>query len=170
MININLEDYYLVKPDSIECISDDDIYIDIQLENDNTYYIVGINDLILSHNCDGDSITALLVNFFSKWEGLYDLGIVYRVITPLLVLKKGNIKKYFYSLEDFNKWQQTNNIKNWTDVLYKKGLGSLEEDEFKDMMTNPKTLKFIKDENFKESLDTWFLKDTEKRKNKILKA
>lgn len=55
---------------------------------------------------DGDHITALLINFFSNWIELFEWGMIYRILTPLLVLKKTNKKLYFYTNIEFENWNK----------------------------------------------------------------
>jgi DNA topoisomerase-2 len=112
---------------------------------------------------DGDSITGLLLNFFSKWKELFDMGMIYRVMTPLLVIKKGKNVKYFYTNEEWLDFQAKNTLSGY-DIEYKKGLGSLEDTEYQEMIQNPRKIKFTLDENSKTLLDAWFGEDVEKRK------
>ena len=120
---------------------------------------------------DGDHITALLINFFSNWIELFEWGMIYRILTPLLVIKKKNKKLYFYKNIEFENWNKKNTLNGW-EVLYKKGLGSLEEDEFKEMLTNTKTIQITKDDLYDKNLNIWFSKDDielENRKRELLK-
>lgn len=112
---------------------------------------------------DGDSITGLLLNFFAKWEELFELGMIYRVMTPLLVIKKGKNTKYFYTNEEWLEYQSKNSLSGYS-IEYKKGLGSLEDEEYQEMIQNPRKIKFTLDENSKTLLDAWFGDDVDKRK------
>lgn len=119
---------------------------------------------------DGTSINCLLINFFYKyWPELFERGIMYRVVTPLLVAQKGKEKKLFYNAEEFNAWEKkTKDNQKW-DIEYKKGLAALLPDEFKEIITNPILIKLTTDEKSKECLRSWFGEDTLTRKEKLLK-
>jgi DNA topoisomerase-2 len=117
---------------------------------------------------DGDSIVALLLNFFaSNWKELFDLGMIYRVITPLLVASKGKVDKLFYTEDEWLEYQKNNSIVG-TNVSFKKGLGSLSSELYKQMMENPKKIKLSWDDTTKELLDVWFGNDSELRKKMLL--
>ena len=118
---------------------------------------------------DGDSIASLLINFFNKyWPELFDNGIIYKVMTPIVVAKKGKNVKNFYSQLEYDDWyHKTSSISTW-DIQYKKGLASLEDAEYEEIIKNPKVIKISNDKKYKESLDTWFGKDSNPRKEKLL--
>lgn len=163
-IEIDLSDYTLYRPNKIiKNKNKETKFVDIQLEDHNTFFIKGDNGLILTHNCDGDSICGLLFNFFAKWKELFELGMIYRVITPLLVIKKGKEKKFFYTQEEWTAYQTKNSLNGW-EILYKKGLGSLENDEYKEMIQNPRKVKIIWDETSQKLLECWFSDNVELRK------
>ena len=91
---------------------------------------------------DGNSIAGLLLNFFNKyWPNLFDRNMVFKVETPIVV--------------SINK-------------KYKKGLAALVDDEYQEIINNPKLTKIKKDELSDEYLDIWFGKNSELRKNQIL--
>jgi len=88
-MNIDLSEYKLIRPDSIEVKESIKTFYDIDVEDDHTFYIVGENDLILSHNCDGNSIASLLLNFFYRyWPDMFDRRMICKVETPLVVAEK----------------------------------------------------------------------------------
>ena len=128
--------------------------------------------LILSDaDVDGNSISALLINFFNKyWPQLFERGMVYKVETPIVVSinKKSKKKLLFYSQTEYNDWSKDNDLKLW-DIKYKKGLAALVDDEYFEIINNPKLTKIEKDELSDEYLEIWFGKNSELRKNQILK-
>lgn len=72
---------------------------------------------------DGAAIELLLITFFYTYmRPLVEKGKLYRAVTPLYIVRKGNNEEYFYSDEEYNKWIPEH--KNW-DVLRCKGLGEL---------------------------------------------
>lgn len=120
---------------------------------------------------DGNSIAAQLLNFFAKyWPELFEMGIVHKVMTPLVVAKKGKQLLTFYTNEEFEHWmnKKTTNVSTWS-IEYKKGLAALEDDEYEEIIKNPKTVKIKFDSESKDSLEAWFGKDSTPRKERLLK-
>lgn len=121
---------------------------------------------------DGSSISALLINFFYKyWSDLFKLGYIYKSETPIVIStnKKTKNKLKFYKQRDFNEWiENCKDIEKW-DIKYKKGLASLTEDEYKEIIENPILTQISIDDKSKHSLNVWFGKDTKYRKNELLK-
>ena len=118
---------------------------------------------------DGDSIAGLLINFFGRyWPEIFEQEVVCRVVTPIVVAKKGKDKKSFYTSEEFNEWvTDKSKIKGW-DIEYKKGLAALEDEEYKEIIKTPKLFILEKGDNFHATLNHWFSKDPMHRKANIL--
>jgi DNA topoisomerase-2 len=118
---------------------------------------------------DGDSIAGLLMNFFGKyWPELFDQGRICRVMTPLVVAKKGTETLSFYSNTDFEEWMgKAKDLKKW-DVAYKKGLAALEDAEYKEIIQNPNLFAVSGGKELKPTLEAWFAGDSSIRKQKIL--
>jgi len=118
---------------------------------------------------DGDAISASLINFFAKyWPELFDEGRIFKVMTPLVVAKNKKSKKEFYTNDEYEQWVNSiSDIKKW-DIEYKKGLASLEDDEYEKIINNPNLVKLTKDENYSSTLASWFAGDSSERKEKIL--
>jgi len=118
---------------------------------------------------DGDSIAGLLINFFGRyWPEMFDDDMICRVMTPLVVAKKQGEKMSFYTSDDFEQWsKKSSNTKGW-DVEYKKGLAALEDDEYREIIQNPKMFTIQKGDNFQATLNHWFSKNPMYRKAKIL--
>lgn len=169
-MNINLSEYKLIRPDSITIGDGVNKFYDIEIEDDHTFYVVGENDLILSHNCDGNAISALLINFFHRyWPEMFDRKMIYKVETPIVVAipKKGK-KLIFYSQTEYNDWASKADFKQY-EIKYKKGLGALVDDEYDAIINNPKMTLITKDDVCGDSLETWFGKNSELRKTELLK-
>lgn len=119
---------------------------------------------------DGHSISAALINFFYKfWPELYEMNVIYKVYTPLLVAKQGKQNQYFYTDDEFTQWEKKNDSKKWN-IAYKKGLGALGDEEYRDMFISPKAVLISKDEAATESLECWFGKNADLRKEKLMMA
>jgi len=119
---------------------------------------------------DGNSIAAQLINFFAKyWPELFEMGVVYKVMTPLVVAKRGSTIKSFYTNQEFEKWinQSGANPSAWN-IEYKKGLAALEDDEYEEIIKNPNVVQLKIDKNSKDSLEAWFGADSQPRKEKLL--
>jgi len=117
---------------------------------------------------DGNHIAATLINFFDRfWPELFEQGRVYKVMTPLVVAKKGKDSLNFYTAEEFDKWMTSSKSRGW-DVEYKKGLGALEDAEYEEIIKNPKIIQIKNDKEYKDSLDAWFGNDSAPRKERIL--
>lgn len=119
---------------------------------------------------DGNSIAAQLINFFAKyWPELFNRDVVYKVMTPLVVAKKGNSVLNFYTNQEFEKWLEKGNVNSNTwNIEYKKGLAALEDDEYEQIIKNPNAVKIKMDPKSKESLQDWFGEDSQPRKEKLL--
>lgn len=118
---------------------------------------------------DGDSIAGLLINFFGRyWPELFDQGKICRVMTPLVVAKKKDEKMWFYTSDEFEKWQSgRKDLDKWS-IEYKKGLAALEDPEYKEIIQNPNMFAIEADGSLKTTLDAWFGSDPAIRKVKIM--
>lgn len=115
---------------------------------------------------DGSHICGLLLNFFNIWPELFENKIICRSISPIIIATKGNDKQNFYTLEEFKK--QENKLKGYK-IKYAKGLGSLNGDEYKDMMQNPKFYYYHKDDLADMNLRLWFHKNIAKERKDAMK-
>lgn len=163
-MDINLNNYRLVQPESVEHISNSDHpieMVDISIEDDHLFYIVQGNGYeILSHNCDGSHIASLIVNMIHRWfPHIIRHGRLLKLETPIVVAKKGNQIKRYYSLDEFKK-----NNKGLTNVRYLKGLGSLSLSDWDFVFSNLKISKYIADDKATESLEMAFGEDVTLRK------
>ena len=119
---------------------------------------------------DGNSISALLINFFFKfWPELFDSPIVFKAETPIVVCKNHKSKKKvsFYNQEEYNNWLPQINPKDW-EIEYKKGLGALLDNEYQEIINTPRLTQITSDDLSKNSLYTWFGKDADLRKIQLL--
>jgi hypothetical protein len=102
---------------------------------------------------------------------MYDRKMIYKVDTPLVVsvskTKKKN-KMFFYTQNEYDTWAETANLKDW-EINYKKGLAALIDDEYDDIINKPRLVLITKDDLSAESLNIWFGKNADLRKNELLK-
>lgn len=118
---------------------------------------------------DGDCIAGLLLNFFYKyWPELVEDGRIFRVETPIVVAKKGKLVNKFYYDNEYQDWVKTiKDINSWN-IEYKKGLASLEDNEYKEIIQTPRVFQFTRDSLADEQFRVWFGDDSQPRKEKIL--
>lgn len=123
-------------------------------------------------DADGNSIAGLLLNFFYKyWPEIFDRNMIYKVETPIVTAtpkQKAKKKLLFYSQTEYNEWMRSNDIKQF-EIKYKKGLAALVDDEYQDIIHNPRITRITKDDISTESLDIWFGKNSDLRKTELLK-
>lgn len=106
---------------------------------------------------DGYHILCLVINFLYKfWPELFSdkkKPFASKIMTPFIILKKGNQRKYVYQ-PDYPKFDPTK-FKGW-EITRAKGLGTLENAEWKDVLGNPQLISFWDDGNLKSALDLMF--------------
>jgi DNA topoisomerase-2 len=125
--------------------------------------------MYMDADVDGNSIAALLINFFGKyWPSLFSNGIILKVETPLMVAKKGKETLSFYSDFEYKQWESKQKSLSAWNIEYKKGLAALEDTEYKEIINNPKSYILTRDNEFDSTLNTWFSNDSTPRKLKIL--
>lgn len=121
---------------------------------------------------DGNSISALLLNFFHRyWPQLFDRKMIFKVETPIVSAynKKAKKKLLFYTQTEYDNWlSKQKALGNW-EIKYKKGLAALVDDEYNSIINTPKMTLITKDDLSKESLNIWFGKSSDLRKNELLK-
>ena len=160
---INLEDYICVQPESVKIHKSSVETYDIGVEEDHSFWIhLSPHMQVLSHNCDGSHIAALLINFFHRWfpEVLVN-NRLFILSMPLLSIDQGKKRKYFYSLKDYGKFASTNNTSN---IRYLKGLGSLDLNDWGYIFGNMQLLQIAKDGNTDKYLTIAFGDKAELRK------
>lgn len=118
---------------------------------------------------DGDSIAGLLINFFGRyWPEMVEQGRICRVMTPLVVTKKKDESNWFYTIREFEEWCiGRDDLKSWS-IEYKKGLASLEDAEYEQIIKNPNMFAIEGGLDLKATLDAWFASDPSIRKEKIM--
>jgi DNA gyrase/topoisomerase IV subunit B len=107
------------------------------------------------------SIYPLLLNFFSEWIELFEDKRIKFIKTPLVIAKKNKTIKWYYNIADYNK-AKLDGYK----IRYIKGLGSLEIDEYKEIIHNPQYE--VVDLDDMDKLEMLFGKDSQRRKEWML--
>lgn len=115
---------------------------------------------------DGHSICGLLLTFFSKFmPELIEQGRLFRLSTPIVIASndKTGETRHFYDLAEFEQAKRAFSGKAWS-VRYCKGLASLSDDDYHDVMQNPRLVQMVKDDLADSNLHAWFGNDSSKRK------
>jgi DNA topoisomerase-2 len=157
-MKLNPNDFDILDIDNIQTLTQDTIMYDIEVEDDNTFYISkNQKDNILVHNCDGNHIRGLLMNLFDTyWPELLHMDFVYDFATPIIKATKGKTYKYYYKLSDYQK--DKSNLRGY-DLKWIKGLGTIEPDEMKEFFKkiNKHLIRFHYDkEETKDLMDMLF--------------
>jgi DNA gyrase/topoisomerase IV subunit B len=162
-MNIDLSKYKLVQPSHIRKVKNKKIMYDLSIKKNPTFHILLGEDRLLTHNCDGQHITALVINFFHKWfPYIIKEGRLKRLVTPLVAADHGNKgRKYFYSLKDFSDYKKKYKVSN---IAYLKGLGSLSVEDWEYVMNNRVLFELENDDKTSESLEMAFGNSSQKRK------
>lgn len=125
---------------------------------DLTYHKIAI---MTDADPDGSAIFCSLLNFFAHWPELYEKGHIYRVKSPLWVCEKKGKRKLFYSNQDYIDAKLD---KSW-ECHYIKGLGSLELEDYAQIIENPILMKVSSiDASDEEHLKIAFGDDADLRK------
>lgn len=107
---------------------------------------------------DGANITALLVNFFHlHWPELFDPAAdpyFFAFMTPFIIQEKGKSRHYWYA-HNYHEYDP-NDWKNCPKPTRAKGLGSLEEEDWKHSLVNPQLMPLVDDGTLGEVLDLIF--------------
>ncbi|NPV12984.1 MAG: hypothetical protein HPY57_14555 [Ignavibacteria bacterium] len=121
---------------------------------------------------DGSHIKGLIINMFETfWKELLELDFLYEFVTPIVKIEKGKQSKFFYKLDEYEKWKKTKQS-DWF-VTYYKGLGTIEPNEakyfFKNINKHLIKFHYDKPEETKEIIDLVFRKKrSDDRKNWLL--
>lgn len=121
--------------------------------------------ILTDADADGSAIAGLVITLFSKIapKMLKD-GRICRLETPLLIgSKNGKVEEYYFSFPNKNK------LKKNLEYFYLKGLGSWTKKNFDQILEKEGGIEglihpYETDKNYKESIENWFGKDTEPRK------
>lgn len=129
--------------------------------NDMSYKKVAI---MCDADQDGNHIATLLVAFFYKfWPNMVKEGLVSIVRSPIMISDNGKETKWFYSYNDARDFKD--NAKGYKH-RYIKGLGSLQEMEYRKIVNEPVLDVISVDKS--DMFDMMFGKDAEKRKEYMM--
>lgn len=123
--------------------------------------------IMTDSDTDGADIAGLLLNIFAYyWPELIKEHRIARVDTPILIARKGKTEIKFYNQSEFDEWSKKNDTTKW-DIEYYKGLGALQDNDYKDLIQNPNIYYYDLDGCALDELEVWFGKDSDKRKERL---
>ena len=149
-------------------LSDIITILGLQWGNNNDVKKLNFNKIIIATDADydGSHICGLLLSFFNLWPELYENKMICRSITPIIIATKGKDVQKFYKMDDFKKKEKS--LKGYK-IKYAKGLGSLSNEEYKDMLKNPVLHYYKKDDLADNNLRLWFNKNIAKERKENMK-
>lgn len=131
-----------------------------QKENLNFHRIIISTDM----DFDGSKISGILLVFFNKFPELFEYGMIMRSISPIMIAsKKGCDDVKIYSMKEYK--EKEKQLRGYT-YKYAKGLGSLDDSQYKEMIQQPMFTVFDKDELADMGFKKWFgKKDVKSRRS-----
>lgn len=138
------------------------------LVEDNLHY--GEIHIYSDADIDGISCASLLVNIFERWwPELFKEHRVARCETPVIIARNKKTKAVinFYYDDEWDEWQKKNNVDQW-DIDYKKGLAALTDEEYAEIIRNPKLYYYDITDKSNEKLNVWFGSDSTLRKDELM--
>lgn len=121
---------------------------------------------------DGSCIAALVVVFFNKFfPELIEQGRLYKLVTPIVTatnMRTGELKMY-YDMSEYNRDKSSVRGKDW-EIVYNKGLASLSDKAYDNIMANPVLCRLDKDDLADSTIGIWFGSDSSYRKDAMAMA
>ena len=118
---------------------------------------LNFNKIVINSDMDpdGNHIAGLLIMFFNNFPELFEYGMVCRNISPIIIAEKGKDYKTYFTMKEYK--QDEKNLKGYT-IKYIKGLGTLPNHFYREMMRNPHYQVYTKDDLSDGILRHWFAK------------
>lgn len=117
--------------------------------------------ILTDNDLDGFSITGQLINmFYTFWPELFELGIMYRFVTPYVKVFLKDETLCFFTDKDFKKWCSDNKDLKYT-IKHYKGLGTSTPEDFEIYFQNMEKnhlIRLVPDKNCAETVDLAFNK------------
>ncbi len=144
---------------------------DLNDEGDKEFQTLRYGTIIISSDMDldGSNICSLLLTYFNIFfPNLFKRNCIKVFLTPLIRAHPKDSKKFieeFYSEDEYNKWLETHNLKDYT-IKYIKGLSGHSKKEveqlFKNLNRNVYT--FNLDDHANKYFEIYYGNDSDKRK------
>ena len=118
---------------------------------------LNFNKIVINSDIDpdGNHIAGLLIMFFNNFPELFEYGMICRNISPIIIAEKGKDYKTYFTMKEYK--QDEKNLKGYT-IKYIKGLGTLPNHFYREMMRNPHYQVYTKDDLSDGILRHWFAK------------
>ena len=114
--------------------------------------------IMTDQDVDGSHIKGLIMNLFhSKYPNLIKNTFITCLLTPIIKATKNKNIKSFYTLQDYEKWEKSNNT-NGFKIKYYKGLGTSNTKEAKEYFENMKLVTYNYSNNCDNKIDLAFNK------------
>jgi DNA topoisomerase-2 len=90
--------------------------------------------ILSDQDLDGFHVSSLLINFFSYfWPELFEMGVIYRMSTPLVIATTKGKEQEFWTDEEYEEWAKT---APKHEASRFKGLGKFKTPRFKKILEN----------------------------------
>ena len=151
-----------------QCFSDIINIMNLKWGEYNSAESLNFNRIVISSDADHDGthIAGLLLLFCNHFPELFEQGIVCRSISPIIIAEKGKDYKSYFTLKEYKKDEK--NLKGWK-VKYIKGLGTLENKYYKEMMLSPHFQVYTKDSLADSTFRHWMAKGIADERRNALK-
>jgi DNA topoisomerase-2 len=144
---------------------------DLTEEGNKEFHTLRYGNIIISADMDldGGNICSLLLTYFNIFfPNLFKRNIIKVFLTPLIRAHPKDSKKYieeFYTEDDYNKWLEKNNMKDYN-IKYIKGLSGHSKKEVEQLFKNlnKNVYTFNLDEPSKDYFEIYYGIDPDKRK------
>lgn len=130
---------------------------------------LNFNKIVINSDMDpdGNHIAGLLIMFFNNFPELFEYGMICRNISPIIIAENGKRTKTYFTMKEYKNDEK--NLKGFT-IKYIKGLGTLPNAFYRDMMRNPHYQVYTIDELSEGVLRHWFAKGNAAERRETLSS
>ena len=122
--------------------------VDYTTEKDRKELRYNTISLFADPDPDGEHIKAICINMiYSIWPSFIEAGLLYHIVVPEYICRKGKQTKRFYSKADYINWYNTDpNSDKWT-IKHIKGLATMSDEDIGYEIENPRRIQLNPDED-----------------------
>ncbi len=150
------------------------LQLEYSIDNETKKVDLTYDNIVIATDMDSDGshIQGLLLSYFYRFaRHLFDEKRIYRLKTPLLILRKNNkVVKYFFDMQSFEQFEKTHSLSMY-ECMYIKGLGGFKAKDMKEIIGNnfeDFLDVFVLDDKTKQYFEYWMGNDTDIRKELIV--